>query len=140
MTPFCWAQPSPHDCELRRDCPGAGTYDKVVSCEMIEAVGHEHLRTYFSQIGRMLKPGGKAVIQVRCPWLDVTFTPDHAATIGAWLQDVDTPPSTRSADCCFGSGRGATQVIAQPDERYESYCRSSDFIREHIFPGGHLPR
>ncbi len=31
------------------------------------------------------------------------------------------------------------QVIAQPDERYESYCRSSDFIREHIFPGGHLP-
>lgn len=32
------------------------------------------------------------------------------------------------------------QVIAQPDERYESYCRSSDFIREHIFPGGHLPR
>jgi hypothetical protein len=31
-------------------------------------------------------------------------------------------------------------VIAQPDERYEAYCRSSDFIREHIFPGGHLPR
>jgi len=32
------------------------------------------------------------------------------------------------------------QVIAQPDERYESYCSSSDFIREYIFPGGHLPR
>lgn len=31
------------------------------------------------------------------------------------------------------------QVIAEPDERYEAYCRSSDFIREHIFPGGHLP-
>lgn len=31
------------------------------------------------------------------------------------------------------------QVIAQPDERYESYCRGCDFIREHIFPGGHLP-
>jgi hypothetical protein len=48
----------------RRDCPGAGTYDAVVSCEMIEAVGHEHLTTYFAQIGRMLKPGGRAVIQV----------------------------------------------------------------------------
>lgn len=36
--------------------------------------------------------------------------------------------------------RPRAQVIAQPDERYESYCRSSDFIREHIFPGGHLPR
>ena len=31
------------------------------------------------------------------------------------------------------------QVIAEPDERYEAYCASSDFIREHIFPGGHLP-
>lgn len=30
-------------------------------------------------------------------------------------------------------------MIAQPDERYESYCRGCDFIREHIFPGGHLP-
>jgi cyclopropane fatty-acyl-phospholipid synthase-like methyltransferase len=30
----------------------------------------------------------------------------------------------------------ALQVIAQPDERYEKYCRESDFIREHIFPGG----
>lgn len=26
-----------------------------------------------------------------------------------------------------------------PDERYAEYCASSDFIREHIFPGGHLP-
>ena len=34
--------------------------------------------------------------------------------------------------------RGA-QVIACPDERYAAYCGASDFIREHIFPGGHLP-
>ncbi len=32
-----------------------------------------------------------------------------------------------------------TQAISEPDERYEAYCASSDFIREHIFPGGHLP-
>jgi Mycolic acid cyclopropane synthetase len=30
-------------------------------------------------------------------------------------------------------------VISEPNERYEAYCSSSDFIREHIFPGGHLP-
>ncbi|PSC74866.1 cyclopropane-fatty-acyl-phospholipid synthase [Micractinium conductrix] len=76
-----------------RECPGPGTYDKVVSCEMIEAVGHEHLQAYFRTLGAMLRPGGKCVIQ----------------------------------------------VIAEPDERYEAYCRTSDFIREHIFPGGHLP-
>ena len=23
--------------------------------------------------------------------------------------------------------------------RYEAYCQCGDFIREHIFPGGHLP-
>ena len=88
-----------------RDCPGAGTFDKVVSIEMIEAVrkgcglwvwirtvsclswcwltsvvsmskyvthsmpsptsqvGHEHLVPYFSVIGKMLRPGGKAVLQ-----------------------------------------------------------------------------
>ncbi len=30
---------------------------------MIEAVGHEHLGSYFATIGKMLKPGGRAVIQ-----------------------------------------------------------------------------
>ena len=76
-----------------RDCPGLGTYDRVVSCEMIEAVGHEHLEAYFITIGAALKLGGTA----------------------------------------------ALQVIATPDERYNSYRNASDFIREHIFPGGHLP-
>ncbi|GLC46603.1 hypothetical protein PLESTB_001222700 [Pleodorina starrii] len=79
-----------------RDTPtalGVGTFDAVVSVEMIEAVGHEHLEPYFKVIGTMLKPGGRAVLQ---------------------------------AICCA-------------DERYEAYCHTSDFIREHIFPGGHLP-
>jgi cyclopropane-fatty-acyl-phospholipid synthase len=76
-----------------RQAPGAGTYDRVISCEMIEAVGHEYLPSYFQCIGRMLKPGGKACVQ----------------------------------------------AITMPDERYEEYCATSDFIREHIFPGGHLP-
>ncbi len=35
-----------------------------VSIEMIEAVGHEHLPSYFATINAALKPGGKAVIQV----------------------------------------------------------------------------
>jgi cyclopropane fatty-acyl-phospholipid synthase-like methyltransferase len=35
--------------------------------------------------------------------------------------------------------RALLQVITIPDSRYEAYCATSDFIREHIFPGGHLP-
>ena len=41
-----------------------GSFDKVVSIEMLEAVGHEHLPTYFSTVHRVLKPGGRASIQV----------------------------------------------------------------------------
>ena len=41
----------------------AGTYDKLVSIEMIEAVGAEYLETYFAQVGRLLKPDGLALIQ-----------------------------------------------------------------------------
>ncbi len=41
-----------------------GLYDKVVSIEMLEAVGVEHLPTFFGAVSRYLKPGGIAAIQV----------------------------------------------------------------------------
>ena len=41
-----------------------GTFDKVISIEMLEAVGHEHLPTFFGTVHRVLKPGGRASIQV----------------------------------------------------------------------------
>ena len=37
------------------------------------------------------------------------------------------------------SGILALQVITMPDNRYEEYARSTDFIQKYIFPGGHLP-
>ncbi len=40
-----------------------GTYDKLVSVEMIEAVGHQYYDSYFAAITRLLKPEGIAVIQ-----------------------------------------------------------------------------
>jgi cyclopropane-fatty-acyl-phospholipid synthase len=40
-----------------------GTYDKLVSIEMIEAVGADYLGTYFGQVGKLLKPDGLALIQ-----------------------------------------------------------------------------
>mmetsp|Transcript_23863 Transcript_23863/g.68873 ORF Transcript_23863/g.68873 Transcript_23863/m.68873 type:complete len:785 (+) Transcript_23863:1189-3543(+) len=71
---------------------GAGAFSKVMSIEMIEAVGHEFLPGYFGAIDECLKPGGRAAIQAICV----------------------------------------------PDERYESYRKGSDFIRERIFPGSNL--
>ena len=40
-----------------------GQYDKLVSIEMIEAIGHAQQREYFGQIGKLLKPDGRALIQ-----------------------------------------------------------------------------
>lgn len=37
------------------------------------------------------------------------------------------------------SGVLALQIIAMPDNRYESYSKGTDFIQKYIFPGGHLP-
>ena len=40
-----------------------GRYDKLVSIEMIEAVGHHYYHEYFKKINSLLKPDGIALIQ-----------------------------------------------------------------------------
>lgn len=40
-----------------------GKFDKLVSIEMIEAVGHQYYDTYFAKVGHLLKPNGLALIQ-----------------------------------------------------------------------------
>jgi len=41
----------------------SGQYDKLVSIEMIEAVGHEYLPTFFDTCSRLLKDDGKMLLQ-----------------------------------------------------------------------------
>ncbi|MET0934839.1 MAG: cyclopropane-fatty-acyl-phospholipid synthase family protein [Luteibacter sp.] len=40
-----------------------GTYDKLVSIEMIEAIGAPYLDGYFAKLGQLLCPGGRALVQ-----------------------------------------------------------------------------
>jgi cyclopropane-fatty-acyl-phospholipid synthase len=40
-----------------------GQFDKMVSVEMIEAVGHHYLDTYIAQCSRLLKPNGAMLLQ-----------------------------------------------------------------------------
>lgn len=40
-----------------------GTFDRIVSVEMIEAVGHEYLENYFGACSRLLKPDGAMLLQ-----------------------------------------------------------------------------
>ncbi len=59
-----------------------GSFDRIVSIEMLEAVGHENLPDYFAALDRLLKPNGLVAIQTisipdqrydeyrkRCDWI-----------------------------------------------------------------------
>lgn len=70
-----------------------GAFDRIVSIEMLEAVGHAFYGVFFATLDRLLKP----------------------------------------------DGRVALQVITIPDQRYDAYRASPDWIQKHIFPGGMLP-
>jgi cyclopropane-fatty-acyl-phospholipid synthase len=67
-----------------------GSFDRVLSVEMLEAVGHEYLGTFFAAIDRVLKPEGIAVIQV------ITM-PDHRYAVYRrgcdWIQKYIFPGS-----------------------------------------------
>ena len=41
----------------------AGRYDRLVSIEMIEAIGHQYLETYFRKAGELLADDGLALVQ-----------------------------------------------------------------------------
>ena len=51
------------DVALRDYRQQTGSFDAVVSVEMVEAVGEEYWPTYFGQVDRLLAPGGTAAIQ-----------------------------------------------------------------------------
>ncbi|KAH1089262.1 hypothetical protein J1N35_016519 [Gossypium stocksii] len=76
-----------------RQLPSTYKYDRIISCEMIEAVRHEYMDEFFGCCESVLAEDGLFVLQ----------------------------------------------FISIPEERYNGYRRSSDFIKEYIFPGGCLP-
>lgn len=57
-----------------------GQFDKLASIEMIEAVGHRYLDTFFAQCARLLRPAGTCVLQAI-----VLPERDH----GRYLRSVD---------------------------------------------------
>ena len=70
-----------------------GQYDKLVSLEMIEAVGRQFLPRYFEVCEKLVKPNGAMMLQ----------------------------------------------AIVMPEQTFDRYATSVDFIQKHIFPGGFLP-
>ncbi len=74
--------------ELRDYREVQGTYDAVVSIEMLEAVGAEYFGAFFGAIDRALKPGGKASIQSIC-FPDVAYERQRRGA--NWIQTYIFP-------------------------------------------------
>ena len=53
----------PVDLALRDYRDVTGTYDAILSCEMLEAIGERYLPAFFATIAARLRRGGRAVIQ-----------------------------------------------------------------------------
>jgi cyclopropane-fatty-acyl-phospholipid synthase len=70
-----------------------GTYGKIASVEMIEAIGEREFPTFFAACDRLLAPGGRVCVQ----------------------------------------------TILMPEERYDRYRRSPDWIERYVFPGCLIP-
>jgi cyclopropane-fatty-acyl-phospholipid synthase len=72
-----------------------GSYDAVVSCEMIEAVGYEFLPSYFATIDARLRPGGRAAIQAITMPHERMMASRHTRTwITKWIFPGGFIPST----------------------------------------------
>jgi cyclopropane-fatty-acyl-phospholipid synthase len=99
-----------------------GTYDAVVSIEMLEAVGAEYFEVYFRVIDRVLRPGGRLSLQV------ITF-PDvwyEAQRRGAnWIQTYIFPgglcPSVAAIE---RSLHGTRLLVRQAVDIAPSYART----------------
>jgi cyclopropane-fatty-acyl-phospholipid synthase len=71
------------DVQLRDYRHIEGTYDAIVSIEMLEAVGAEYFETYFEACDRVLKPGGKMSLQT-IAFPDVAYEPQRRGA--NWIQ------------------------------------------------------
>jgi cyclopropane-fatty-acyl-phospholipid synthase len=100
-----------------------GSYDRVLSVEMLEAVGHEYLERYFGTIDRVLASGGIAVLQV------ITFPDqryDDYRRGCDWLQKYIFPggiaPSLTAI--CHALTRGSRLMVESVENIGPHYART----------------
>jgi cyclopropane-fatty-acyl-phospholipid synthase len=66
----------------------SGTYDAIVSIEMLEAVGAEYYEEFFGVCDRVLRPGGRISLQSIC-FPDVAYEPQRRGA--NWIQQYIFP-------------------------------------------------
>ena len=108
-----------------------GTFDAIVSVEMLEAVGEEYWPTYFATIDQLLAPSGKACIQA--------ITMEHKRVLAtrrsfSWIQKYIFPggiiPSLQSIDEILA--KHTTLHVSAQRELGPHYARTLRLWRERF--------
>ena len=109
----------------------SGSYDAIVSVEMVEAVGEAYWPTYFATLDRLLAPGGKVSLQ--------TITMAHERLLATrrsfgWIQKYIFPggliPSLRAVEATLAAH--TTLRVAQRRELGPHYARTLQLWRERF--------
>jgi cyclopropane-fatty-acyl-phospholipid synthase len=116
-----------------------GRYDRIVSIEMIEAVGHENLPRFFEACDRVLAPGGRVVLQaITVPderydayrrgsdWLRKHIFPGGLAPSLAALEDAMRRASDLVIACKRRIGPHYAHTLRAWRERFEAAWPSLD--------------
>lgn len=98
-----------------------GSYDKLVSIEMIEAVGHEFYQQYFSTCSQLLKPSGLMLIQaITIPCQRFEFAKNSVDFIKKYIFPGGCLPSlTEIATSCL---RYTDMAVVHMEEIGEHYA------------------
>jgi cyclopropane-fatty-acyl-phospholipid synthase len=107
-----------------------GTYDAVVSVEMIEAVGAEYWPVYFASLSERLAPGGRIALQtITMPHQRMLATAQAHTWISKYIFPGGLIPSMRAIE--EESARAGLRIVS--DDRYgEHYAETLRLWRERF--------
>ena len=110
------------DVQLRDYREIEGTYDAIVSIEMLEAVGDEFFETYFGVCDRSLRAGGRMALQT-IAFPDVTYEPQRRGA--NWIQTYIFPGGFLPSLAAIERSLHKTNlVIRSVDDIAASYVRT----------------
>jgi cyclopropane-fatty-acyl-phospholipid synthase len=108
----------------------SGSYDAIVSIEMLEAVGAEYYRAFFSACDQALAPGGRMAVQV------ITFPHDaYLAQLGGanWIQRYIFPGGVLPSLAAIHEAlEGTRLLITDVRDIRESYAMTLRSWRERF--------
>ena len=109
-----------------------GTFDKVVSIEMFEAVGREYWDEFFANCGRVLRPGGTMLLQT------IGVQDDDAGSAmraSGWISKYIFPGGVLPAvvEIRESLRRGGQLVVRTVDEIGPHYVRTLDEWRRRFW-------